>query len=502
MYRIKSVQINVRGLWQYLAIFFFILFFYYFFTERLPWFWDDDVYWIREVKNVSPLALAGRALNFLSGGYFYRPTFEMYVKFCNLFFNEDPHYYRMTKVIILSIISCLMLYLTVKHGGSKFITILNLSVFATLPSVVIANSWISDTETVELLFKVSSFIVFFALISEGEKKISLRFIVLSVILIIFIVFADKAKATAKLIPAVFLTYLILTRNKRMFLYAIVLVSIFTVFPRGFLSAKPFDTNFYINLFKTFLSHVWPLLMFSLIIILSTKNKVWLKNRFVLFALLWLIYEIIFYKLYPSNEMRYLFSSLAATSIFLSALISNIFANTTGDKFKKIAGLMFIFITLSMLVFNSYWSYNFRGSFANLFITTDKKIKFIDQNFKSSLCIYSNFTQLYYTWNTSNLYVNINPNNSWNKKYDEIYLRNSQEIKILNPEKYERIIVLDESIVARAGLPAVLFNSVIQNSLYELFQGKMNFKIRTVNLYNISLGGYTNYPHYSWIYFMK
>ena len=365
-----------------------------------------------------------------------------------------------------------------------------------------------------MFFKISSFVIFFILISisEEKKKLSTQSIMLGLgsLLVLLLIFADKSKATAKIIPFIFLTYLLLIRYKGTFLYATILISILAVFPYA-AAGSSVHQGFYLNLFKTFLSQTWLLFVFVCLIGVLVKDKRYLRNRYLLFSFLWLIYEILFYVAYPSDEMRYLFSSLAAAAVFLSILFSNILSALTNESFKKIAKAGFVIVISFMLASNAYWSYNFRGSFAGYFVLVDKKMKFINQNFKNALCIYGSSTLLYYARGTSNLYVNVNPNSSGGKWYDnihsikphEIYSIGPQGLRILNPEKYERIIALDESLLGRTGIrPIMVFDSIVPNSLYDLFQKKMNFKIYPVNFYNISLRGYTDYPHYSGIYFMK
>lgn len=502
------LNIQIRNLWPYFVIFLFVFSYYYFFTERLPWFWYDDVQRLELADQSTLLDSLKKVFTFTSEKFqSERPMLEMYVKFCGSLFSENPHYYRIVKTIIFSITLCLMFYLTIKHGGNKFITVLNLIVFSTFPSVMIVNAWIGESATFELLLKIGSFVVFFMLISEEGKKLSPRFIALSLLIVLLIIFADKSKVTAKIIPFIFLTYLFLTKNKKPSLYLVMLISILAVFPYSILFAAQSSgahlKSFYINLFKTFLSQTWLLFVFVLIIGILVKNKAYLRDRYLLFSFLWLIYEILFYLFYPSDEMRYLFSSLAAATVFLSILFSNILSELTKESFKKIAKAGFVIVIVYIFIFNSYWSYNFRGSFGGYFILVDKKMKFINQNFKNSLCLYADFTKPYYSRDTSNKYVNLNPNNVWQERNDGIYLAGAH-VKIVNPEKYESIIILD-GMLLRMLLrnsntpPAVIFDSIIQDSLYDSFQRMVNFKIRSASLYNISLREDADYPQYSAIY---
>jgi hypothetical protein len=506
-YSALNIRANLSNLWHYPAIFLFVLLYYYFFTERLPWFWYDDVYWLERVEKTSLLALFKNIFNFVSGGFAYdRPVVETYVKFFGLFFGENPHYYRIGKMIIFSATVCLMFYLTVKHGGNKFITFLTLYIFATLPSAMIMNAPVTDTATLELLFKVCSFIVFFILISETEKGLSPRSILLSALLILLIIFADKSKATAKIIPLIFLTYLLLTRNKKLSLYIVILITMFTVFHFGVLRSAGSAGQmklFYTTLLLTFLQQMWPVLIFVLIIGFLAKHRDYFRDKFVVFCALWLMYEFLFYILYPSDEMRYTFSSLAAASVLLSSVISNIFTKITINNLKMIARLGFVVVTAYLLVTNTWWSYNFRGSFASSHIIADKKMNFINQNFKNSLCLYINFTLPYYQRNTTNEYVNLNPRHSWNKKFDEIYKSGPDGIKILNVDKYENIIALDESLGDdKRMVPTQVFDSLIEDSLYDSIQSTVKLKIRSANLYNISLMEAHPYPVLSGIYKLK
>lgn len=153
---------NRKYLWVYLAIIFLVFAYYYFFTEQLPWFWYDDVQRIEAVENISTIDILKEVFNFrLENFGIERPTLSLFIKMYTFLFGEDPHRIRLFKIIIFSFILCMMFFLTIRHGGNLFITLSCLFVFATFPSVFIVNAWINESATLELLFKVCSFIVFF-----------------------------------------------------------------------------------------------------------------------------------------------------------------------------------------------------------------------------------------------------------------------------------------------------------------------------------------------------
>lgn len=500
-----SVHIRLIDIWPYLAIFLFVISYYYFFAGKAPWLWYDDIYWLELAEKTAPLALLKAVFNFAPKDYKYsRPIIIIFMKFCRLlFFNEDPHYYRIVKAVIFSLTLCLMFYLIVNKGGNKnkYIAILGLFVFATFPPIMIVNTWVNESAAFELFFKISSFIVFFKLISESEKKISFKFVMLSLLLILLIIFADKAKLTAKIIPFLFLAYLLFSKNKSPLLYIVMLISTLTIFPYSSLNSAgslTYSRIYYIQLFKTFLIQTWPLIIFIAIISIFAKKKYFIRNKYSLFFIIWLSCEILLYMVYPSDEMRYLFASLAAFIILVSFLTSIILKKMKKDNFKKITKFVFIIVTLSMLSINIYWSYNFRGSFISHFILVDKKMKFINQNFKKALCLYSDFTLLYYSRNSSNQYINIHPRYSPEKKHSEIILKDSGRIRIRDTQKYEHVFALDKSLYSNLR-PAMVFDSVIQGSLWDSFQRAVNLKMYNANLYNVFLKGPSIYPQYSAIY---
>jgi hypothetical protein len=508
--KIRSlIRNNCNHSWPYLVIVLFVLSYYYFFTEKLPWFWYDDILRIEWAEKLSVPATFQRVFNFTSLTFgIDRPVFAIYIKICNFFFGENPHSWRIIKIILFSITVCCLFYLNMKHGGNRFIAILALCVFSTFPSVVIGNVWISDSESLELFFTVISFIVFFKLVSEPEGKVSLRFILLSVFLLLFIILADESKVTAIITPFILVSYLLITRNRNIPLYIVMFLSILTVFPYAVFSGNAFlytstSTGYltneqYMKLLRTFIAQTWLMFIFILTLVIIVKKRGYLKNQYVLFSGLWLIYEILFYIFYPSNEMRYLFSSLAAAIVLLSSLISLIFKNIPQGKLLKIAKYGFTVILLFLLSSNTVWSYSFRGSM-DIIILADKEMEFINRNYKNSLCLYEERNRVYYTRNASNnLYVNIHAKYADSPENRGIYTVGAEGLAILHPEKYENIFFLvtrDSQLKYCYSSPGLSFDSEIPNSIYDSFQKRMNFSIYSANLYNTTLNNACRYPAY-------
>jgi hypothetical protein len=369
-----------------------------------------------------------------------------------------------------------------------------LFVLATLPSAIIVNAWVNEAATFALFFEVISFIVFYKLISSEEQKLSVRSIVLSILLILLIIFADKAKVTAKIIPCIFLSYLFFTKNKKPLIFITVAISLIAIFPFGFLKEGSsghsyLQVAYVIKLLTNFCAQIWPLFVYVLLVGIFARHNINFQNEFVLFSSLWFFFEILFCFIYPSSEIRYLFSSLAAAILFLSNLVSRIFINLTQDKLSKIAKDSFIVILIFMLSLNIFWSYNFRGSFASIFIIVDKEINFINRFYKNSLCLYSEYTLPYYTRHTTNQYVNSNA--KYVSQYGDIVSTEPQGARVLNPEKYDNIIILDSTGVDKA--PTKIFNGVIKDSLYDSFQSHVGFKIHSVSVYSTSIGEVIDYP---------
>ena len=238
-----------------------------------------------------------------------------------------------------------------------------------------------------------------------------------------------------------------------------------------------------------MTQTWLLFIFVLTLGILVKNREYLKNKYVLFSFLWFMYEILFYIFYPSNEMRYLFSSLAAAIAFLSSLVSNIFLNIDQNKFSKIAKYGFTIILLSILTMNTVWSYNFRGYLASIFIVVDKEINYINRFYRNSLCIYSDDTLLYYTRHTTNQYVNSNA--KYISKYGDIISVGPQGAHVLNPEKYDYVISLNSTGTDKA--PTKIFNSVIEDSLYDSLQSHVGFKIHAVSTFSTAIGEVSDHP---------
>lgn len=512
----KKISLTSFETWRYfLLIFIFVFSFYYFFTERLPWFFYDDIERVETAGKTDLLHLVNKIFSPPTYNTYERPVLGFYVKFCSFFFDEDPHYYRMIKIVVFASTLSSIFYLLISYGGNSFIVLSSLFVLATYPAVTIVNAWVNESATLELFFKIASIVVFLKMISED--KLTLKNIMLAGMILLLVLFADKSKGTAKIIPFIFLGFLLITKNKRPFFYIISFASLLLVVPINVISPNRnvalsgfFSIQNGIHLFYTFLSHIWPLLVFSvlqLLFLIIRKYELFKNNLFIILTI-WLIYELCFYFFYPSNEMRYLFSSLVAAISLFSIIISHSM-NLMNKKNAMIATMIFIALTSYSAISNFWWAYNFRGSWGAYFILADKKMNFINQNFKNSLALYNMWAPLYYSRNTSNQFVNLSPKNSWNISYDEIYSNTPQGIEIINPTQYETVILLDETVIHNTVIaptgtstPIKVFDSIIEDSLYDSFQKTVNFRLRNANLYDRSLTTTVYYPTFGGIYYFN
>lgn len=436
-----------------------------------------------------------------------RPVLTIYSKLCGFIFGEAAHYYRFVKTVLFSMALCLMLHLIARQGGNAFIGSAVLAVFATFPAVVIVTAWINEAAGLEIFFRLIAFLLFFALI-RPEKRRSVEYLFFGGLIVLVTLVATKTKITALTIPPIFVTYLLVTKNRNRLIYLLVSICLLAVFPYSAFFGKAsgvalVKSSYYADLFKTFLSHTWPLVVGIILCGFLSWKRDCLKDKVVIFASVWLFYDLCFYVAYPSNEMRYLFSSLAASSVLIAAISAKIFRGRPEGLAALISRIVLVSILLATLCHNTFWTYNFRGSFGGTFITYGKKMDFIERRFDNSLCLYASFTANYFERNGKNRYVDLHPRYR-PKSLDEILQLGPKGIRILRPELYENVIVLDESLPLRfiqgvKKVDPVKFDSVIEGSLYDLVQGKLNADIRGISLYDLSLKGRYSYPARSYMY---
>jgi hypothetical protein len=263
----------------------------------------------------------------------------------------------------------------------------------------------------------------------------------------------------------------------------------------------YAAGFHAELLTSVLSQAGLLFLFcGILIILSTRKSIYVHDHYVRFLFVWIVWEVLFFVFYPSNEIRYVFISLISASCLVAAITSSGVKNSTNQLYKRLVFVSFISISAIILAKNGTWSDYARGSFGANFVIADKKIKLLNENYHNILAIYGNFSPLYYARNTSNTYLNIHPKHE--DTFSHIYKWNEGKISILNPEMYSKIIVLDERAPIFNGPPLKVFNSVIEGSLWDRFHSHVGTRTKNVNLYTTSTGDILDYPQFSGIYAVK
>ncbi len=495
----------ILSAWPYLALFTFTLLYYYFFTERLPWFWYDDVQQLELAEQTTLPSLLKDVFTFNAedyGGQAGRPVLRIFVKCCALFFDEIPHYYRIVKLTLFILALFALYYLLVKHGVHSSVALLCLSSFAVFPQVMIVSAWVNEAATLELFFKATSFLLFFLLLKEADMP-SIKSAIVGALLVAVVIFADKSKATAKIIPLIFLSYLILTKNKKPFLYAVTMTALLAVFPFGALGASRsssglLKTQFAFELFSVFLTQIsWLLIVAVFFVAAGWKNASY-RDQFILFAALWLAGEMAFFFIYPSDEMRYLFSSLCAASVLLSVLISRSLSSMKSNTLQRVFLTGFVSAILVMFAFSTRWNYNFRGTLRH--VCMDKAMKYVNSNYGNSLCLYFESALDCYVRNTSNSYVNLHP-----KFDDSARLRNvvryneTSNRLVLSFDLYKNILTINMPFSDTNKDIEKIIDSRIEGSLFDELQGIANIPLHAPNLYNTSLNGEIPYPAFIVIY---
>ena len=494
-----SVQSQFQKLLPYLALCLIVWGYYFFFCEHLPWFWYDDISVLERAEATSLLDNLKGILNFAPQHYYIdsRPVLIIFSKICLAFFGEVPGYHRALKLVAFVSLLVMLLYLLSKNGVEKKFSVVLLLLFTTLPPVFIVNSWIYEAETFELLLKVVSFGIFWSCLDKDRQSFTEKF-ARCAFLVLIVILADKTKAPAKIIPVLFLSFLALTRSKDKVLYAASVISLAAVFPYGMVSggAGTLASGSAAGLLKTFVTQMWGVLAVASLSVLLARKSIF-KSRLFVFSLLWLGCELLFYKAYPSTEMRYLYSSMAS-ACFLAAI--SLFHGATAIQvmiYRNIFATAMLIIICLFSLRNTYWIYNFRASFCSAFIIADKQIQFVNENYANSLFLYNNDTQFYYQRKSSNKYLSV--------PLYEKSTRMSFANEVYKP--YEHVLSDIESASMLMTDNKLSLNLLSEfssgtNSVFDKFQSVVNVSTKGANLYDNSLRMLTRYPDLKSIYIMR
>lgn len=485
----------------------FVLAYSYFFTERLPWFWYDDVQRLEMAEQSTVVGLVGQVFSFTSEQFgTERPVLQLFVKFATaLTGGEDPHRHRLVKLALFGL-ALVVLYTVQVKFGVRPVAAAGIGLAATFPSVMIVSAWVNESAALEFLFLTGAFALFLHLLAQEEQKLSPRVLALAVLLVVLVIFADRAKATAKIIPMVFLSFLVLSRSRNWFLYLTSGLALLAVIPYGSLMAGGVGQGgverFHWQLLVAFNDQAGLLVLCAVAVALLARRPGILRNRYLLFLGLWTAWEMLFFVFYPSAEIRYLYTALIAATT-LSAAVVSLSLDGLSNKVVRVAAIAACGLTAgAVLVMNTAWNDSFRGTYGGYFVLIDKKIRFINEQYSHALALYADFTLPYYARHTDNRYANLNPVNAWKMRYDDVYRRDADGIALINPEQYSAIIALDESLPSAARSPLRVFDSVIEGSLWDGLHRRLGIKIRSAGLYDTALRVPASYPQQSGIYVLR
>lgn len=478
----------------------------YFFTERLPWFWYDDVQRLEMAEQSSWFDLIRETFNFTSTKFqTERPVLQMFVKFCLAIFGEDPHLHRVFKLLLFCTTLVVLYRLQIRNKVHWGMAAGGLLLASSFPSVMIVTAWVNESATFELLFKACAMSLFFSLMQSEDRQITGKRLAGYALLLILVIFADHAKGTGKIIPVVFLATLAVSRSRQCSLYTVSLLALAAVIPYGLLLGNavpgaPAGTNL-LPLLHAFTKQAGVLMLCPLLVVLVARHRSLLHQRYLHLLFCWWMCEMFFYAAYPSNEMRYIYSSLFAALMFATALVSLSLAEIKMRWVKWGLGIVCTVVVLNIAWHNTRWNDSFRGSFGGYFVLIDKKIRDLNTRYDNALILYSNFTLPYYERRTTNRYVNLSPVNAWKKTFNDVYRRMGGNILYVNIERFKSVIAIDESALSQSSFPLANYDSVIEGSLWDRVHQRFGFMIWQANLYDISLTFPARYPDRGAVYFL-
>lgn len=496
---LSSRREQFQELLPYLALCLLIWGFYFFFCEHLPWFWYDDISVLERSEATSFLDNVSGILNFAPKHYYIdnRPVLIVFSKLCRALVGDDPGYHRALKLMAYAMPMVLLLRLLYREGVEKKFSIMLLLLFSTLPPVFIVNAWIYEAETFELLFKVASFGIFWSCITSDGKPSAEKFMK-CVLLVLLVVIADKTKAPAKVIPVLFLFFLAIIRSKDTMLYGASLVSLAAVFPYGMVSGGTgaLAAGAASGLLKTFVTQLWGVLALTVFSVVVARRTIF-KRRLFVFALLWLGCELLFMRVFPSTEMRYLYSSMAAACLLAAVCLSHCAVVLQEKTSRRVFSSGVLIMLCIVIATNTYWIYNFRASFCSKFIIADKMMTFINDNFRNSLFFYNNNARFYYDRKTSNRYVSVPLYEKETRmsfaseiyKQYEYVLADMESASMLMTDNKLKFNVLDE------------FSSD-SNALFDRIQSVIKVRTKNASLYDNNLRMLSRYPDVQPLYLME
>ncbi|HEY5995531.1 MAG TPA: hypothetical protein VIU29_00855 [Candidatus Deferrimicrobiaceae bacterium] len=467
----------------------------YFFTEGLPWFWHDDVDRIQRVERTDWPELVRQTFDFASPNFgTERPVLQMFVKLSLALFGEYAHAHRMFKLAIFCGALAVLYLLLVRNRVRWGIAAGGLLLAATWPSVMIVTSWAYEAAAIELFFKVCALALFFFLMRREGSCSNPGTIAACALLLLLVILADHAKATAKILPAVFLATLVLCGSRRPHLYVVSLLALAAVFPYSVLlghGAPPVSGGSFLpRLLANFGRQGGWVAAALLLGVAASRFRNLPGDPLLRLLFCWWVFEMAFCAVYPSGELRYLYSSLIAFTTFASAAISFLLETMRERSVRWVTVAACGLLSLAALGFNTRWNDSFRGSWGSFLVLTDKKMQYVNSHYRNSIFLYLDFNLLFYQRKTTNVYANINPVNSWGRKFYDVILPIGDSIHVRDGFEH---VLLDGFVPYKYQDPIAMFYGVVDGSLWDWVHQRYELDLRRAHMHDLNLNDREDYP---------
>lgn len=359
------------------AIVSFTILFTLFYTEGLQFdsIVKDDLYIISYAQDTSWKDLIGfmaspldfRDIYGIDTGYKERPLNVILLKATLPVFGLEPYAYYFLDAIVLSLLAALIFLFLHEYHKSLWCMLAPMF-FVALPMVGVSMVWLAETSTLVELFIALAFFIFLKSYFS-VKKSAAHTIMLNVLLFMTTLCALKVKQNAITIIPVIILFLLLTEPKRIKEYALFLAaSIFYVHRVFFQSAggslSPWrmikntlmvlfqnpNTGFthepisffsplgmFFNVSGSLFGSLGFFLSWLFVILLvayaykffreKQYNKMAKKEKFILFVIIWLAFEILLVDtMYLSHQIRYFIWSIVPFILLVFMIIFEFFRN--------------------------------------------------------------------------------------------------------------------------------------------------------------------------------
>jgi len=478
----------------------------YLFLEGLPFFWEDDIYLIKNAETISWAALIKDILDPFSTSWspWYRPIRILYIKLALSWGGYDPNLYHLIQIFITAL-SIIIIFMVISFiaknrlfaSGGAFSYVL-------LPPVSIATGFIADPGNL-VVFLVATAIYSFVLIERCRNNYFL-FYSLQGGLLLLTLFAIKTRVNGCLIPFIISSYLFIVHPKRSLKFLPLMAGMFSLLIPLLWYKGKIEIYFHFKKLTQDLGNVFYIvspffLIFCLTILLlyflwkslkirNSKNVKFKKlkkslegyfsdmteERESLFkiTLLWLAFEIPFLILFPSKEIRYLVHITFPLTILIYSTLP-LFLHR-----KNIQSNFFRFIFLSIFLFHLYinfqWNWQFRGSLGSYFLANNELMTFMDKKCKQCFIIHNSIGKPFFSLRTNNRYVYISESEERPKAYLDI-----KNVKLQFEERppFKHIYVIHDGIIIPKTINTLSFVGK-KNTFYDRLQSWSKLKIKWVS----------------------